>query len=268
MDHLQASQLTVAYDNEYIFKELSLTIPMGKVSSIIGPNGCGKSTLLKTMSRLIKPQAGTVILNGQNIYSMKTKEVAQELAILNQTPQMPDGLTVYELVTYGRYPHRQRFKSLGSHDYEIIDRALTDTGMMEFKDRTLDALSGGQRQRAWIAMALAQETEMLFLDEPTTYLDMAHQLEILKLVKQLNEKTGCTIVMVLHDLNHAARFSDHLIAMKSGEIIYKGEPTEVICPLVLKTVFGIEALITNDPISGAPLCYSYDLCASPVTPAK
>lgn len=259
VSNLTTQQIAVSYQENNIIKEMTVEIPEGQVTSIIGPNGCGKSTLLKAMSRTLKPNSGAVYLNGRNIHDMKTKEVAKEMAILTQSPETPQTLTVQQLVAFGRYPHRKRVGGLTPADKEAIDKAIFDTGMAEFQDRTLDALSGGQRQRAWIAMALAQETDLLLLDEPTTYLDMAHQLEVLELLQKLNREENRTIVMVLHDLNQAARFSDHLIAIKNGEIQHYGSSHEVVCQKVLRRVFGIDAYVVQDPRTGKPLCMTYDL---------
>lgn len=211
------------------------------------------------MARILQPKSGTVLLNGKSIHKQSTREVAKQLAILPQNPTAPDGLTVYELVSYGRFPHQKGFGSLKSEDRKIVDWAIDATGMNEFADRALEQLSGGQRQRAWIAMALAQETDILFLDEPTTFLDMAHQLEVLQLLEQLNAESSRTIVMVVHDLNHAARYAHHMIAIKKGQAIAEGAPAEVVTSSVLREVFGIEADIVTDPRSGVPLCLPYEL---------
>ncbi|MFB4166131.1 ABC transporter ATP-binding protein [Alteribacillus sp. JSM 102045] len=259
MSKLTTQHIAVSYNENTILKDMNIEVPEGMITSIIGPNGCGKSTLLKTMARILKPDQGAVYLNGRSIHEMKTKAVAKEMAILAQTPDIPQTLTVSQLVAFGRYPHRRGTGRLTASDKEAIEQAIDDTGMSDYKDRPLEALSGGQRQRAWISMALAQETEVLLLDEPTTYLDMAHQLEILELLQELNEKEKRTIVMVIHDLNHAARFSDHLIAMKKGEVQHIGSPAEVISKPVLRRVFGIDAYVVTDPRTGKPLCMTYDL---------
>nr|WP_093336658.1 ABC transporter ATP-binding protein [Salibacterium halotolerans] len=259
MMKLSTEHIAVAYNDHTIIDDMNIEIPDGVITSIIGPNGCGKSTLLKAMSRIMKPTQGAVYLSGRNIHEMKTKEVAKEMAILAQSPDIPQTLTVSQLVSFGRYPHRRGAGRLTAEDKEAVEKAIEDTGMMEFKDRTLDALSGGQRQRAWIAMALAQETEVMLLDEPTTYLDMAHQLEILELLESLNKKEERTIVMVLHDLNHAARFSDHLIAMRDGTAEHIGSAEEVISKPVLRNVFGIDAYVVEDPRTKKPVCMTYDL---------
>lgn len=261
MVSLQTSHLDIAYENRLIVEDLNVQIPDGQITALVGANGSGKSTILKTMARIMQPKGGSVILNGKSIHKQSTREVAKQLAILPQNPTAPEGLTVYELVSYGRFPYQKGFGSLRSEDKQVIEWAIEATGMLEFTDRPLDQLSGGQRQRAWIAMALAQETEILFLDEPTTFLDMAHQLEVLHLLERLNHEANRTIVMVVHDLNHAARYADHVIAIKQGRAIAAGTPEEVVTQDVLREVFGIEADIVMDPRSGVPLCLPYDLAS-------
>lgn len=259
MVRLLTQDLKVGYGEHTILNQLTIQIPDRQITTIIGSNGCGKSTLLKTLTRIIPHQSGSVILDGKHITSEKTKTLAQKMAILPQSPESPNGLTVGELVSYGRYPHQKGFGRLTSADQEVIDWAMEVTGTMEYKHRSVDALSGGQRQRVWIAMALAQETEMIFLDEPTTYLDMAHQLEVLELLQKLNQEQQRTIVMVLHDINHAARFADYIIALKDGQIVKAGSCEEVIQSSVLKTVFQIDAHIGRDPRTGKPMCFTYNL---------
>lgn len=258
-NRLHTESVSIGYGDRLIVKELSVAIPDRRITTIIGPNGCGKSTLLKAMTRILQPQSGSVVLDGKSISRENTKLLARKLAILPQTPEAASGLTVGELVSYGRYPHQQGFGRLTKRDYEVIDWALQVTGTSDYKTRTVDALSGGQRQRVWIAMALAQETEMIFLDEPTTYLDLAHQLEVLELLQRLNEEERRTIVMVLHDLNQAARFSDYIVAMKDGRIVKAGAPKEIMRRDVLKQVFRIDAEIGEDPRTGAPMCITYNL---------
>lgn len=256
---LSAEQISVGYYDLLVIDGLNVTIPEQKITTIIGPNGCGKSTLLKAISRLLKTKKGTVYLDGKAIHQLPTKEIAKKMAILPQTAEAPAGLTVFELVSYGRYPHRKGIGTLKKEDMDQIMWALEVTGLSELKNRPIDALSGGQRQRAWIAMSLAQDTEILILDEPTTYLDMAHQLDILLLLKQLNEQEKRTIVMVLHDLNHASRFSDYMIAMKAGKIVTEGPPEKVMTSENLEKVFDIRAVITSCPFSHHPICLSYQL---------
>ncbi|MEQ6354741.1 ABC transporter ATP-binding protein [Lysinibacillus sp. M3] len=251
--------LASGYEQVRVFEGLNLTIEEGKITTIIGPNGCGKSTLLKTIGRILKKQQGTVYLQDQNMQNLSTKDIAKKLAILSQTPIAPGQLKVEELIAYGRYPHRNNVNRLTKKDEEMIEWALNVTNTMEYRNRELSQLSGGQRQRVWLAMALAQETSILLLDEPTTYLDMAHQLEVLEIVKNLNERHRCTIVMVLHDINHAARYSDHLIAMRQGNVMKMGTPEEILCVDVMRNVFNINARIMQDPVTKTPVCYGYDV---------
>jgi iron complex transport system ATP-binding protein len=259
MVRLSTDELSIGYGERLIVKNLSIEIPDKKITTIIGPNGCGKSTLLKAITRIISHQFGNILLDGNDISKVNTKLLAKQMAILPQTPESASGLTVGELVSYGRFPYQKGFGRLTKKDYEVIDWALEVTGTIDFKFRPVDALSGGQRQRVWIAMALAQETEIIFLDEPTTYLDMAHQLEVLELLQKLNLEQERTIVMVLHDLNQAARFADHIIALKDGEIVKAGNCEEVISHKVLKKVFNIDAVIGHDPRTGKPMCVTYNL---------
>lgn len=259
MTRLFTKGLSLTYSDRPIVDDLEIYIPDGKVTALVGANGSGKSTILKAMARIMKPQKGSVFLDGKSIHSQSTKEIAKQLAILPQTPTAPDGLTVGELVSYGRFPHQRGFGTLSAKDKEVIRRSIELTNMQDFHDRPVDQLSGGQRQRAWIAMALAQETDILFLDEPTTYLDMAHQLEVLKLLVKLNANQNRTIVMVVHDLNHATRYAQHMIAIKEGTVVSEGSPAEVMNKEVLRQVFGIEADIIPDPRTGVPLCLPYEL---------
>jgi iron complex transport system ATP-binding protein len=259
MVRLHTKELNIGYGEQPIVKDLSVEIPDQQITTIIGPNGCGKSTLLKAITRIISHQSGTVLLDGEHISKQNKKQLARKMAILPQTPDSASGLTVAELVSYGRFPYQKGFGRLTKKDYEVIDWALEATGTQPFKYRPVDALSGGQRQRVWIAMALAQETDIIFLDEPTTYLDMAHQLEVLELLQELNRKEKRTIIMVLHDLNQAARFADYIIAMKAGEIVKAGGYEEVITRQVLKEVFQIDAEIGRDPRTQKPMCITYNL---------
>ena len=259
MVRLYTDQLNVGYGEKTIVNNLTLEIPDQQVTIIIGPNGCGKSTLLKSMSRIIPHQSGSIYLDGSSISNEDTKSLARKMAILPQTPESAAGLTVGELVSYGRFPYQKGFGRLTKKDMEVINWALEVTGTASYKYEAVDSLSGGQRQRVWIALALAQETEMIFLDEPTTYLDMAHQLEILELLQKLNREQGRTIVMVLHDLNHAARFADHLIALKAGRVVKTGTSEEVINKPVLRKVFQIDAEIGRDPRTNKPICITYNL---------
>lgn len=259
MVRLYTNDLSIGYGERLIVKNLSVDIPDKKITTIIGSNGCGKSTLLKAITRIISHQSGTVLLDGKDILKENTKILAKKLALLPQSPESASGLTVGELVSYGRFPYQNGFGRLTKKDYEVIDWALEVTGTIDFKFRPVDALSGGQRQRVWIAMALAQETDIIFLDEPTTYLDMAHQLEVLELLQKLNREQGRTIIMVLHDLNQAARFADYIIALKDGEIVKAGACEEVIVPKVLEQVFQIDAVIGRDPRTNKPMCLTYNL---------
>lgn len=251
--------LDIAYDDALIVKELEMYIPKGEITSIIGPNGCGKSTVIKAVGRILKPRSGQVYLNGAIINTLTTREVAKEMAILPQSPTAPSGLTCSELVAFGRYPHQKGFGKLTPEDKRIIKWALEVTNLTEFTDREVDTLSGGQRQRVWVAMALAQQTGLILLDEPTTYLDLAHQLDVLDLLYRLNREQGVTIVMVLHDLNLAARYSDYMIAMRDGLIIQRGTPFEVLTAEVMRLAYNIDAEIVIEPRSGRPACISYDI---------
>ncbi|WP_433748071.1 ABC transporter ATP-binding protein [Paenibacillus amylolyticus] len=259
MFRLETTKLDIAYEERLIVEDLNIQIPQGKITALVGANGSGKSTILKTMARIMAPKAGNVLLDGKSIHKQSTREVAKQLAILPQNPTAPEGLTVTELVSYGRFPYQKGFGSMRAEDKRMIEWAIEVTGMTEFHDRPIDQLSGGQRQRAWIAMALAQETDILFLDEPTTFLDMAHQLEVLQLLEQLNATANRTIVMVVHDLNHASRYAHHMIGIKKGKAIAHGSPVEVMNSDVLREVFNIEADIVIDPRSGVPLCLPYAL---------
>ncbi|RJX39202.1 ABC transporter ATP-binding protein [Paenibacillus pinisoli] len=265
MIRLTTTGLDISYEERLIVQNLNISIPQGKITALVGANGSGKSTILKTMARIMNPSKGSVLLDGKSIHKQSTKEVAKQLAILPQNPTAPDGLTVSELVAYGRFPYQKGFGSLSKEDRAIVKWAVEATGMADFADRPVDQLSGGQRQRAWIAMALAQETDILFLDEPTTFLDMAHQLEVLHLLQKLNEMNNRTIVMVVHDLNHAARYAHHMIAIKSGVVKGEGSPVEVITPEIMREVFNIEADIVPDPRTGLPLCLPFALAAPPVS---
>ena len=250
---LQAQDLTLAYDSVSIVDELSLELPTGEVTIIVGANGCGKSTLLRGLARLLKPAGGKVLLDGDDIHTRPAREVAKMLGLLPQTPTAPDGITVRELVGRGRYPHQGWFKRWNAEDEAAVERAMSLTSTLELAERPVDELSGGQRQRVWIAMALAQETELLLLDEPTTYLDVAHQLEVLDVISELNRTRGTTVVIVLHDLNLAARYADHLVALKEGKIVAAGHPAAVVTEEMVKNVFGMPCRVIPDPVAGTPL---------------
>lgn len=253
MANLQAENLALAYDSALIISDLQVKIPAGKITVLVGPNGCGKSTLLRGLARLLHPKRGHVYLDGKAIHAIPTKQLAREIGILPQSPVAPEGLTVQELVAQGRYPHQRWFQQWSAEDERITQEALSTTSMAEFAARPVDTLSGGQRQRAWIAMTLAQQTEILLLDEPTTFLDLAYQIEVLDLLQELNEH-GRTIIMVLHDLNQACRYAHHLIAMRNGKIMVQGEPSAVMNEQTVRTVFGVDARIVSDPVTGTPMC--------------
>ena len=259
MNAIITKELKLAYEEHMVVNHLNLNIPKGKVTSLIGPNGCGKSTILKAAGRILKPRGGCVLLNGRDIRALPTREVAKKMSILPQTPIAPAGLTVRELVSYGRFPRREGFGKLSSEDQDIITWALQVTRLSDLETAAVDNLSGGQRQRVWIAMAIAQQTDLILLDEPTTYLDMAYQLELLELLEQLNHERNCTIAMVLHDLNLASRFSDFLVAIRDGHIIAEGTPEEIMTPRVLRETFRIDAEIAIDPRTDRPVCISYHL---------
>jgi iron complex transport system ATP-binding protein len=258
-DCIKTEGLAVAYDETLIVGDLDMRIPSGKITAIIGPNGCGKSTVLKAIGRILKPRGGVVYLKGDDIRRLTTGEVARKMSILPQSPQAPAGLTVGELVAYGRFPHQRGFGKLHDTDKNTIRWALDVTKLTEFETAAVDNLSGGQRQRVWIAMALAQQTDLILLDEPTTYLDLAYQLEVLELLYRLNREQGCTIAMVLHDLNLAARFADYMIAIRGGGIIKHGAPEDVMTRETLKETFFIDAEIIRESRTGRPICVSYDL---------
>jgi iron complex transport system ATP-binding protein len=253
MSELKATDLTLAYENASIIHNLSVAIPHGKITALVGPNGCGKSTLLRGISRLLKPRQGGVLLDGQDIWKLPTKELAKRLGILPQGPVAPEGLTVHELVAQGRYPHQSWFEQWSAEDERVTQEALHITRVAEFADRPVDTLSGGQRQRAWIAMTLAQDSDLILLDEPTTFLDLAYQIEVLDLLHDLNTQRGKTIVMVLHDLNHACRYADRLIAVREGKITAQGMPDTVVTERMVQEVFGIECRVIPDPVTGTPL---------------
>ncbi|WP_339183784.1 ABC transporter ATP-binding protein [Oceanobacillus sp. FSL W7-1293] len=260
MKAIEINEIDVGYANELIIQDLSISIPANKITTIIGPNGCGKSTLIKTIARILSVKSGAVFLEGEAIHKVDTKEIAKRMAILPQTAEAPGGLTVYELISYGRFPYKKGMGSLRKEDYEYIDWAIEVTGLAEVQERAISALSGGQRQRVWIAMALTQGTDILVLDEPTTYLDLAHQLDILLLLERLNKEEGRTIIMVLHDLNHASRFSHYMIAMRDGEVVTDGTPEDVMTCGNLQQVFQIDAHLARCPHSANPICLSYQLC--------
>lgn len=259
MNILEVGDVTIGYGKKMILEDFTMTIPKGTITSIVGPNGCGKTTLLHTLARVLRPKYGAVFIDGKNIFSMDTKEVAKRLSLLSQSPAAPAGLDVQSLVGYGRHPHKAAFEGLNEKDRADIDWAMEVTGISDLAGRALDELSGGQAQRVWLAMALAQDTNIILLDEPTTYLDMKFQMEILNLLKDLNASAGKTIIMVLHDVNHASRFSDRIIAMKAGEIISAGSPNDVMTGSTLSEVFDITPAMGRCPFTHQPIITSYRL---------
>jgi iron complex transport system ATP-binding protein len=251
---LAAHDLVLGYGGAPVIEQLSLEIARGKITVLVGANACGKSTLLRALGRLLRPLSGDVLLDGKAIASLSTREVARRLAILPQGPVAPEALTVRQLVAQGRYAHQRLLRRWSSEDEAALAGALEATGTSDLASRPVDQLSGGQRQRAWIAMALAQQTDLLLLDEPTTYLDLAHQVSILELVAELNARDGRTIVMVLHDLNQAARYADQVVALRAGAIVAAGPAAQIITEKTVRTVFDIDVRIIEDPVTGGPLC--------------
>ncbi|WP_207837450.1 ABC transporter ATP-binding protein [Williamsia soli] len=248
-----ATDLQVGYGERTVIDGLDVTIPDGKITTIVGPNGCGKSTLLRSLVRLLKPTGGQVLLDGSDIATLRTKDVARILGLLPQNPVAPEGLTVVDLVSRGRHPHQAWYRQWSHEDEVAVATALEQTNCTELAERTIDALSGGQRQRVWIALTLAQQTDVVMLDEPTTYLDLSHSIDVLDLVDDLCSKHGKTIIMVLHDLNLAIRYSDWLVVMREGTIIREGAPADVITTELLQEAFGLRSQVMTDPISGGPM---------------
>lgn len=250
---IRAEGLRVGYGDRPVLDGIDLRLPDGAITAIVGPNGCGKSTLLRSLGRVLSPAAGAVLLDGHPVHTMPTRHVARALGMLSQSNVVPEQLTVRDLVERGRFPHRGAFSRWTSKDQDAVDGALAATGTHELADRVVDELSGGQRQRAWIAMVLAQQTPILLLDEPTTYLDLAHRLEVLRLLRSLNTHRGVTVAMVLHDLDEACRYADHLVAMHDGDIVAEGAPSEIVTPELVQAVFGVDCLTMPDPVTGTPL---------------
>jgi iron complex transport system ATP-binding protein len=250
---LAAEGLRLGYDDRVVVAGLDLELTDGSFTAIVGPNGCGKSTLLRALGRLMRPAQGQVLLDGRAIARTPTREVAKVLGLLPQTPVAPEGLTVADLVARGRHPHQSWLRQWSRDDEAVVAEALSCTGLTELAGRSLDSLSGGQRQRAWISMALAQGTDLLLLDEPTTYLDLSHQIDVLDLVARLHADRGRTVVVVLHDLNLAARYAQRLVAMKDGELVASGPPGEVLTEQLLADVFDLEARVVADPVAGTPM---------------
>ncbi|MFE4491405.1 ABC transporter ATP-binding protein [Streptomyces niveus] len=253
MGRLRARELTLAYDDRTVVHDLELAVPDGRVSVIVGPNACGKSTTLRALGRLLKPKSGSVLLDGEELARIPTRKIAQSIGLLPQSPTAPEAITVADLVSRGRQPHQHWWQQWSEEDERAVTEAMARTDVTDLAERSVDELSGGQRQRVWIAMALAQETDLLLLDEPTTFLDIAHQVEVLDLVRRLNHEQGRTVVIVLHDLNQAARYADHLVAMKSGRIVAEGHPGEIVTAELVREVFGLESVVVPDPVTGSPL---------------
>jgi iron complex transport system ATP-binding protein len=249
---LSAVELTAGYDERAVLSGLSVSVPPGAFTVVIGPNACGKSTLLRTLARLLRPRAGTVLLDGADVHRLPPRELATRLGVLPQSPLVPEGVSVAELVARGRQPHQRWWRQWSREDEEAVAAALRHADVADLAARPVEALSGGQRQRVWIAMALAQETEVLLLDEPTTYLDLAHQIEVLDLLRRL-QQGGRTVVAVLHDLNQAARYADHVIAMRDGAIVASGRPSDVLTVPLVRDVFGLDCVVVPCPVTGAPL---------------
>ncbi|WP_328348821.1 ABC transporter ATP-binding protein [Micromonospora sp. NBC_00421] len=245
--------MTLAYERRVVARDLSVAVPDRSFTVVIGPNACGKSTLLRALARTLRPAAGTVLLDGRDIHSVRSREVARTLGLLPQSSVAPEGITVADLVARGRYPHQGLLRQWSTEDERVVTEAMAATGVGELAGRPVDELSGGQRQRVWIAMALAQQTSLLLLDEPTTYLDVAHQIEVLDLCARLHEEQGRTLVAVLHDLHHAARYATHLIAMRDGRVVAQGDPREVVTAALVEEVFGLPCRIVEDPETGTPL---------------
>ncbi|EJL20437.1 MULTISPECIES: ABC transporter ATP-binding protein [Brevibacillus] len=257
MQALETQRLTLSYGERNIIEALDLNIPRGKITVFIGSNGSGKSTLLRSLARLLKPKEGAILLEGESIAKRSTKEVAKRLAILPQGPSAPEGLTILQLVKQGRYPYQNWLQQWSEEDEQMVNKALAATQLTDMANRAVDSLSGGQRQRAWIAMTLAQGTETILLDEPTTYLDMSHQIEILDLLFELNQTEQRTIVMVLHDLNLACRYAHHIVAVHNQTVVAEGAPNEVLTTDLVRTVFDMDCQITQDPLYGTPMCIPY-----------
>ena len=253
MHTLRVQQLSFAYDKKEVLKDIELQIPFGKISVILGANGCGKSTFLKNMCKVLRPQKGQVLLDQKEIWKYKSKELATRMGLMPQSAQVPEGISVFDLVSRGRFPYRQAFKSLDAKDLQVITTAMEWMNITDIADKQVDSLSGGQRQRVWMALALAQDTDILFLDEPTTFLDIQYQIEILDRLYELNQKKQTTIVMVLHDINLAARYSHHLFALKKGSLVAKGKPEEILTPSLIKDVYGLDCKIIEDPYYHCPM---------------
>lgn len=254
---IKANELSLGYGDVIVIDDLDISIPKGKITVFIGSNGCGKSTLLKSMARLLSPKGGSIILDGKDIIKTDTKEIAKKMSVLPQGPTAPQELTVFQLVKLGRYPYQNWFNQWTEEDEYYVNEALKTTKLEELANRTVQSLSGGQRQRAWIAMTLAQNTEVILLDEPTTYLDLKHQVEVLDILFELNRNQKRTIVMVLHDLNLAARYADHIVAVADQTVMASGTPKEVINCELIKKVFDMDCAVCPDPLFNTPMCIPY-----------
>lgn len=255
--NISTNNLTLGYGDFIVLKDINVTIPKNKVTILVGSNGCGKSTLLKTIARLLKPMFGKVTLGDMDIFQKPSKEIAKELAILTQSPDAPSDLTVFNLVKQGRYPYQSWFSQWSKEDENIVEYALNKTGLSDIRDKKLSELSGGQKQRVWIAMTLAQQTDIILLDEPTNHLDIKYKIEVLDLLKQLNQNENRTIVIVLHDINLACRYADHIIAIKDGKVYAEGDPNEVVTEKLIHDVFDINAKIIECPLFKTPMCITY-----------
>ncbi len=250
---LLAENLSSGYGNRMVVDDIDLRLPMNKISVIIGANGCGKSTLLKTLSKLVTPSKGMVYLNNKDIHKYPSKELAKSLGLMPQSPIVPEGISVADLVTRGRFPYRQPLKGMSKEDYRIVSEAMDMMKISDLADRCVDELSGGQRQRVWLALALAQDTDILLLDEPTTYLDIAYQIEILDLLREINKKKGTTVAMVLHDINLSARYADYIFAVSNGKLLAHGEPEEIIKEEIIQKVYGLNCKVIKDPVTQRPM---------------
>lgn len=258
---MTTEHLHLGYGDHAVVEDLAIDLPRGEVTAIVGPNGCGKSTVLRSLARLLTPVSGSILLDGNDIQRSGTRDIARKLAILPQSPVTPAGITVRELIGYGRFPHQGLLRSASREDQKAVDWAIDLTNLQDFRDREVDTLSGGERQRAWIAMALAQKTDVLLLDEPTTYLDIHYQMDVLALVRELNRTHGITVGWVLHDLNQAAAYSDRMIMLRDGKVVHQGPPHDVMTPASIRTVFGIECCVIRHPMGDVPVCLPNGICA-------
>lgn len=257
---ITTEQLHLAYGERMVTSGLEIALERGQITAVVGPNGCGKSTILRSLARLLRPSGGAVYLHGQDIQRLSTKALARQLATLPQAPEIPAAVTVWDLVGYGRFPHQGLLRSRSPADIEAMEWAVDVTGLQPLRHRAVDTLSGGERQRAWIAMALAQQTNVLLLDEPTTFLDIHYQIEVLALVRSLNREHGITVGWVLHDLNQAAAYSDRMIMLRDGQVVIEGPPHKVMTPTSIREVFGIECCVINHPLGATPMCLPNGFC--------